>query len=84
MILKIFTVRDNVASAFLQPFFSVNSGSAIRSLTEVTNDKDHQFGKHAPDYSLWIIGSFDDTTGVVLPCEPTRLLGLADLLSKPA
>lgn len=82
MILKIFTVRDNVANAYLQPFFSVNEGSAIRSLSEVVADASHPFGKHPADYSLWFIGTFDDSTGVCVPSEPTRQLSLADLVKQ--
>jgi len=81
VIMKIFTVRDNVVQAYLQPFFSVNEGSAIRSLQEVVNDPNHTFAKYPADYSLYFVGSFDDATGVITPePEPHRLVSLIDLV----
>lgn len=83
MIHQIFSVRDNVADAFLQPFFSVNTGSAIRSLAEAVNDPQHTFAKHADDYSLWGLGTFDDNTGIIDPNpNPSRVLNLVELLKK--
>lgn len=83
MILKIFSVRDNAVDAFLQPFFSPTHGSAIRSLTEVVNDENHTFHKHAADYSLYLLGEFDDATGVITVSDPHRILGLIDVLKPP-
>lgn len=83
MILQIFSVRDNVSDAYLQPFFAVNTGSAIRSLTDAVNDAQHEFSRHAADYSLWGLGTFDDSTGKIDPNEnPTRLLNLIELVKK--
>lgn len=80
MIMQIYSVRDNVAEAYLQPFFSVNAGSAIRSLQMVVNDSNHDFHKNASDYSLWSLGQFDDATGVLTPnADPSRILNLAEL-----
>lgn len=83
MILKIYSVRDNVAEAYLQPFFSVNTGSAVRSLTEVVNDPSHQFAKNASDYSLWYLADFDDSVGLItVSADPTRILNLVELQKK--
>lgn len=84
MILQIYSVRDNAAGAFLQPFFSVNNSTALRALSEAVNDPKHEFHKHASDYSIWHLGSFDDADGSLAP--PThgsnRLLNAVDLLGK--
>lgn len=83
MILKIYSVRDNVSEAYLQPFFSVNMGSAVRSLTQVVNDANHEFGKNAHDYSLWYLGQFDDATGLItVETDPSRILNLVELIRK--
>lgn len=80
MILKIYAVRDNQVEAFLQPFFSPTMGSAIRSLTEVVNDTQHTFSKHATDYSLYALGDFDDTSGIITPFDPHRIVSLIELV----
>lgn len=78
--MKIFSVRDNVVQAFLQPFFSPNSGSAIRSLQEVVNDPNHTFAKTPADFSLYELGDYDDSNGIITAIEPNRLLTLSDLV----
>jgi hypothetical protein len=65
MILQIFAVKDRQVDAFLQPFFSPTTGSALRSIMEVLNDPQHTFAKHAADYVLHHLGSFDDAIGVI-------------------
>jgi len=78
--MKIFSVRDNQVEAFLQPFFSPTLGSAIRSLQEVVNDPQHTFSKHAADYSLYALGDFDDSNGIITTLDPHRITSLLDLL----
>lgn len=85
MIMKIFAVKDKQVEAFLQPFFSPTIGSALRSLMEVVNDPQHTFSKHAPDYVLYDLGEFDDTTGCIsVGSLPDPVVNLADLVkNKP-
>lgn len=81
MIMQIFSVKDKVVNAFLQPFFSPTTGSALRSLMEVVNQPDHTFSKNSADYVLYALGSFDDATGTIDPLPiPDPIVNLADLL----
>lgn len=59
---EIFTVFDEKAQAFLAPFFMGQLGQAKRIFTDCINSKDHQFGNHPHDYTLFHVGSFDDNT----------------------
>lgn len=77
MNLKVFTMYDSKAEAYLQPFFMVNAGMAIRALTEVINDVNHTFCKHAADYTLFEIGTFDDSTSEITMHKAKINLGLA-------
>ena len=63
MILKIFTVYDSKAEAYLQPFFTSTISLAVRQFTEALNDPNHQFHKYKSDYTLFALGNYDDTTG---------------------
>ncbi|MDB4312225.1 hypothetical protein N9937_02220 [bacterium] len=61
MIHKIFTVFDVKARAYLPPFFLPEQGMAIRVFSDCINAKDHQFNKHPEDYTLFTLGTFDDS-----------------------
>lgn len=63
MIKKIFSVYDEKAEAFLQPFFMQTTGMAIRAIGDCLNDPNHQFAAHPSDYTLFMIGHFDETNG---------------------
>lgn len=70
MKLKIFSVKDKMAEAFLPPFFLPEIGQATRSFYDCVNDKNHEFGKHPEDYDLYIIGEFDVNKGTIEQKEP--------------
>lgn len=63
MIKKIFTIYDEKSEAYLQPFFLDTNGQAVRAITDCVNDPNHQFSKHTSDYTLFSLGTFDDSTG---------------------
>lgn len=62
MKLKVFSVFDSAARAFLPPFFMPESGQAHRAFVDGVNSNDHPWGKHPEDYALYHIGFFDDDT----------------------
>jgi hypothetical protein len=63
MVKKVFTVFDEKSEAYLQPFFLDTIGQATRAMTDCVNDVNHQFCRHTGDYTLFQIGTFDDSTG---------------------
>ena len=63
MIQKVFGVRDGKAQAFLQPFFSVAVGSAVRAFSDTVNEGNNQIAKHPEDYVLFELGSWFDDSG---------------------
>lgn len=62
MIKKVFTVYDEKSNAYLQPFFLDTVGQAIRAITDCVNDDNHSFCRHTGDYTLFLLGEFDDST----------------------
>lgn len=77
MILAMFTVFDSKAQAYLPPFFVTNAAVAKRSFTQAANDENHDFSRYAGDYSLFELGTFDDSTAqTTLHTAPINL-GLA-------
>lgn len=73
MILKIYTIHDRAAEAFLAPFFLHYDGMATRSFAQCCTDPNHQFGKQPEDYTLFCIGEFDDETGDIAPLAARSL-----------
>jgi len=65
--LLLFSVFDSKAAAFLRPFWSETVGVAARIFTDAANDPQHEFCRHAEDYTLFQLASFDQVRGVVEP-----------------
>lgn len=77
MNMKIFTVFDSAALAYLEPFFAPTLAVALRMFTEICQKEGHQFNKHPECYALFHIGQFHQETGK-LQAEATPMsLGLA-------
>lgn len=74
--MKIFSVYDSKAEAYLQPFFMNSSGSAIRAFTELCNDATSMFGKHPADFTLFELGSFEDAKAKFEPVVTPISLGV--------
>lgn len=77
MEMRVYSVFDSKAEAFLQPFFMQAKGQAIRGFTELANDKNHQFGKFPEDYTLFELGIFDDQKGLIVSHQTPVSMGLA-------
>ncbi len=62
MKLKIFSVFDTKAEAYLTPFFCPSTGVAIRSFEAAANDATHQFRLYAADFTLFELGTYEQST----------------------
>ena len=70
-----YSIYDAVAAAFIQPFYTVNDGAAVRSFTEAVNDENTQINKAPHDYILYSVGEFDEPTGTITAPEiPTKIM----------
>ncbi|WNK14149.1 MAG: nonstructural protein [Microvirus sp.] len=80
MKLKIITVYDSAVQAYGRPIFVRHPGEALRSLSDQVNATDNNdLCRHAEDYSLFVIGEFDEDTGLLTPQPPERLARAQDL-----
>jgi hypothetical protein len=66
MIKQMFTVYDEKSEAYLQPFFLDTTGQALRAISDCLIDDNHQFARHPADYTLFQLGTYDDSTGVIV------------------
>lgn len=74
MIQKVFAVYDLKACAYLQPFFSTNSGSAMRAFGDAAVDGKSPISAHPGDYQLFEVGTWDDLSGSISALQPMKLL----------
>lgn len=77
MILNIFSVYDSAAESYLQPFFMQTKGQAIRAFTDAVNDNNNVFCKYPDDYTLFELGSYDDSKGSFVMLSAPRSIGNA-------
>lgn len=77
MVLKIFTVFDIKAEAYITPFFCSTSGVAVRNFEAAANEEGHAFRRHSADYMLFELGEFDDHTAKITQLKAPLSLGLA-------
>lgn len=85
MVLRMYSVLDMAAGAYLPPFYERADGSAVRAVVTAARDVKHAFGRSPSDYVLFCVGEFDDADGVVHPTMPHRLIGkVVDLVSTVA
>jgi len=76
MIFKVFTVYDSKVEAYMNPFYLPAKGAAIRTFTDLVNDKSHPIGKYPADYTLFEIGSYDDQNGQIVMHKTHVSLGV--------
>jgi len=68
-----FSIFDAAAEAYLPPMFMKTKGMAIRSFADAVNQEDSPFHQHADDYTLFLIGSFDEQSGLFIPVTPDSM-----------
>lgn len=73
MILNIYSLFDQAAEAFTQPFFMHNDGLAIRAFQDNINATDTNVGQHPEQFTLYKLGTYDDTNGSIEPSVPTSI-----------
>lgn len=68
MKLKLFVVYDSKTESYGVPFFRDFTANALREWSEVASnksDKNNQISKFPADFTLFEIGSYDQSTGIV-------------------
>lgn len=69
---QIFCILDMVAERYLDPFFTVNTATAIRSFERACRDPEG-FGKNLEDYALYHIGEWDAELAVIEPMPASKV-----------
>lgn len=83
MKVKIFAIYDSKAEAYLPPFFMKSKGEALRALASHVNDPQHNFSKYAEDFTIFEIGSWDDSNSKFDLHNTPHSLGLLQEFKTP-
>lgn len=73
MKLLICSILDQTAQAFFQPMYFNNKGTAIRSFSDAVNSGSGEISRHPDQYTLYQIGEFDDSTGLITVVDHVSL-----------
>lgn len=69
---KVFTIYDNVADLYAEPFVAQNEGSAKRLFAQSVNDSgNNRIAANPADYELVEIGTWSDETGRFVALDDT-------------
>lgn len=68
------SIRDRAIDAY-KPIGNCRApGEAIRVFKDILSDPNTPEGKHPDDYDLYLLGTFDDSTGAITPQTPPQKL----------
>lgn len=65
-------VYDKGIEAYMQPFFVRHKSEAIRSFADAVGKADTPFCTHPEDFTLFVLGEYDDNTGAIVPLSVTE------------
>lgn len=76
MIQLVYAVYDSKAAVFATPFFVGAEALAVRAFARAANDKESQVGSFPEDFTLFQLATYNDESGVIMPLEQHKNLGL--------
>jgi len=79
---NVYSLFDVKAAVYGTPFFMQNDSMALRSFSDLVNDRNTMVFNHPEDFTLFGIGEFDDQSCII---EPKKLwvVSTAAALKKP-
>lgn len=78
----VYSVRDSKVNTFFPPQFRATEAEAIRDMHALVNDPQSLPGKYPSDYSLWHVGGFDSSTGILETRIPALVINCDQLVQK--
>lgn len=80
MITKMFSVFDVKAACYGQPFFMPREEMAVRAFADGVNEDrnpNNNWAKHPEDFTLFLVGEFDDELAQLKSVQPRPLVTAA-------
>lgn len=80
---KLYTIYDKKSGTWDKPFAARTHGEAERMFAQVLNGGDSLLSQYPDDFSLWFVGKYDSTTGIIQG-EKHQLIGEGAQFLRPA
>lgn len=64
-----FAILDTKSQAYCKPWFSLTIPEALRTFTDAVNTPESPYYRHPADYLIYHVGSYDDSSGLLEPCQ---------------
>jgi hypothetical protein len=61
MLQKLFSIYDSKAESFSNPVYLNSTGLAVRTFSDSVQDPKSPFHQHPADYTLFELGTYEDT-----------------------
>ena len=81
MQLLMFVVHDSCSGVYDRPFCARSENEAVRSFGDIASDASHPIGAHPEHFKLFGIGSYEDSTGEIVPVPPRFVANAIDLVN---
>lgn len=75
--MKMYSIHDSKAEAYLPPIFMRTAGEAIRTFEQTCKDPNSQFSKFPADFTLVELGEFDELSAHIATHDKPRILANA-------
>lgn len=72
--LLVCAIMDSKVSAFSPPMYFRTKGEAVRAFLDALKDTGTVLSKHPRDYQLFLLGTFDDSSGLLSPVTAELLM----------
>lgn len=76
--MKIITCYDSKTESYLNPLTYMTNADAIRAFSDEVKDSNSRLNKHPEDYSLILIGEFDQFSGKLTSCDHVILCNASE------
>lgn len=64
MKVKLFAIYDSVSGIYDGPSACINEQVALRDFKHMAQDDRTKIGRNPEHFSLWVVGAYDDSTGL--------------------
>lgn len=72
---------DKATEMYNDPFFALTLSQSTREFSDVLKNPEHPMAQHPEDYSLFQLGTFNNSTGVLEVQEPKCVARAHELMA---
>lgn len=83
MVLIMMSPYDEKAQVYLAPFVCKTEAEGRRMMSDAVNEPGSLVARHPDDFSLYIVGSFNDSSGtLIVPSVPEFICKASEFVDK--